>query len=97
MGDSLRFTTDKGMVEVKVSSISDIFTNEDSRQDITGAAKLATMAIPYGGSRALSLFSHGVDILTLELTDAKGGYHGVIFVLPHGQGARSKTAHGHGC
>ena len=59
VGDSLRFTTDKGMVEVKVSSISDIFTNEDSRQDITGAAKLATMAIPYGGSRALSLFSTG--------------------------------------
>jgi hypothetical protein len=81
-GDSLKFATGKGTMEVKASSILDISTNEDSRQDITGAAKLATMAIPYGGGRFLSLFSHGVDVLTLEFADANGGYHALIFELP---------------
>jgi hypothetical protein len=81
VGSSLQFATKKGTMEVSASSILDVFTNEDTRQDITGAAKLATMAIPYGGSRVLSLFSHGVDVLTLEFTDAKGGYHAVIFEL----------------
>src|ERR1700704_723391 len=76
---SLKFATKNGTMEVKASSILDVSTNEDSRQDITGAAKIATMAIPYGGSRVLSLFSHGVDVLTLEFTDTNGGYHAVIF------------------
>lgn len=81
VGNSLKFATTKGAIEVKTSSILDVSTNEDSRQDITGAAKLATMAIPYGGSRVLSLFSHGVDVLTLEFTDANGAYHAAIFEL----------------
>jgi hypothetical protein len=75
---------------VKASSILDISTNEDSRQDITGAAKLATMAIPYGGGRVLSLFSHNVDVLTLEFTDANGGYHGMVLVLAQDQAAPIK-------
>jgi len=89
-GSSLHIATNKTTVEVTVPSILDIFTNEDSRQDITGAARLATMAIPYGGSRVLSLFSHNVDVLTLEFTDANGGYHGAIFVLGQGQAAPIK-------
>jgi hypothetical protein len=90
VGSSLHIATDKATVQVEASSILDIFTNEDSRQDITGTAKLATMAIPYGGGRALSLFSHTVDVLTLEFMDAKGGYHGAIFVLGQGQAAPIK-------
>jgi hypothetical protein len=90
VGSSLQFATGKAKVEVKASSILDISTNEDSRQDITGAAKLATMAIPYGGGRVLSLFSHKVDVLTLEFTDANGGYHGMVFVLRQGQAAPIK-------
>jgi hypothetical protein len=87
---SLRFTTAKSKVDVPASSILDISTNEDSRQDITGAAHFATMAIPYGGGRVLSLFSHKVDVLTLEFKDAAGAYHGAIFVLPQGQAAPFK-------
>jgi hypothetical protein len=90
VGSSLQFTTKKASVEVPASSILDISTNEDSRQDITGAAKVATMAIPYGGGRVLSLFSHGVDVLTVEFTGANGGFHGVVFVLPQGQAAPIK-------
>ena len=89
-GSSLQFATAKTKVEVDASSILDISTNEDSRENITGAAKVATMAIPYGGGRVLSLFSHRVDVLTLEFKDANGGYHGAIFVLPQGRAAPIK-------
>ncbi len=90
VGRSLHIASGALTQVVNASSILDISTNEDSRQDITGAAKLATMAIPYGGGRVLSLFSHNVDVLTLEFTAADGGYHGVVFVLAKGQGAPIK-------
>jgi hypothetical protein len=48
------------------------------------------MAIPYGGGRVLSLFSHQVDVLTVEFKNANGGYHGAVFVLAHGQAAPFK-------
>src|SRR5208337_157646 len=90
VGSTLHAATKKATMDVGAPSIVDISTNEDSRQDITGAVKLATMAIRYGGSRVLSLFSHGVDVLTVEFTDANGGNHGVIFVLDQGQAAPFK-------
>jgi hypothetical protein len=90
IGNSLQFATAKTKVEVKASSIQDISTSEDSRQNITGAAHFATMAIPYGGGRVLSLFSHQVDVLTVEFKDDGGGYHGTVFVLPQGQAAPFK-------
>jgi hypothetical protein len=90
VGSSLQFASGKKTVQVGASSILDISTDKDSRQDITGAAHLATEAIPYGGSRVLSLFSHQVDVLTVEFKDANGGYHGAVFVLAEGKGASFK-------
>jgi hypothetical protein len=90
VGHSLQFAAGDAKVALKASSILDISTSEDSRQDITGAAHFATMAIPYGGGRVLSLFSHKVDVLTVQFNDAGGGYHGVVFVLPQGQAAPIK-------
>jgi hypothetical protein len=91
VGNSLEFTSGKKKkMDVEASSIQDISTNEDSRQDITGAAHLATMAIPYGGGRVLALFSHKVDVLTVEFKDANGGFHGTVFVLAQGQAAPFK-------
>jgi hypothetical protein len=91
VGSSLQFATGKAKkMEVGASSIQDISTNEDNRQDVTGAAHYAAMAIPYGGGRVLSLFSHKVDVLTVEFKDADGGYHGTVFVLPQGQAAPIK-------
>lgn len=90
VGDSLVFATDKAKVEVKASSILDISSSEDSRQDVTGAAHFAAMAIPYGGGRALGLFSHTVDVLTVQFTDPDGGLHGAVFVLPKGHAAPIK-------
>jgi hypothetical protein len=91
VGNSLEFTSGKKKkMDVEASSIVDMSTNEDNRQDVTGAAHIAAMAIPYGGGRVLALFSHHVDVLTVEFKDANGGYHGTVFVLAQGQAAPFK-------
>jgi len=90
VGSSLQFAAGKARVEIEASSILDISTHEDSRQDITGVAHFAAMGIPYGGGRVLSLFSHQVDVLTVEFKDASSGYHGAVFVLAQGQAAPFK-------
>ena len=81
----LEFATEKEKAEITTDSITDIFTGNESRQDVTGAAHVMSMGIPYGGSRILSLFSHKVEVLTVEHVDSNGGFHGSIFVLPVGK------------
>ncbi len=84
----LEFSSGKTNAEIPTSSIQDIFTGEESRQDVGGMkGTLVEAAIPYGGGRVVSLFSHRVDVLTVEYVDAKGGFHGAIFVLPAGRAA----------
>jgi hypothetical protein len=51
---------------------------------------LVEAAIPYGGGRVVSLFSHKVDVLTVEYVDSNGGFHGAIFVVPAGKAAAFK-------
>jgi hypothetical protein len=44
------------------------------------------MAVPYGGGRVLSLFTHEkFDSLTVEYRDDNGGLHGVLFTMPKGR------------
>ena len=71
---------------VAVSSIEDVFTAQDSHQVGGKVLTVAKMGVPYGGGRALSLFTHEkVDSLTVEYRDANGGLHGVLFTMPVGQ------------
>jgi hypothetical protein len=82
----LEFATSKNKVDVTTASIQDIFTGQESRQDVSGpAGTLAKTAIPYGGGRIVSLFSHQVEVLTVEYVDSNGGFHGTVFVLPSGK------------
>lgn len=90
-GSALRFEKDKEKAEISIASIQDIFLGNESRQNITGAGKVVTMAIPYGGGRLLSLFSHKVEVMTVDYTDSNGGFHGAVFVLPPGQATAMKT------
>ena len=82
----LEFATGKNKDDITTASIQDIFTGEESRQDASGTAgTVAKLAIPYGGGRIVSLFSHGVELLTVDYVDSNGGFHGAIFVLPPGK------------
>jgi len=89
---ALHFDQDKKKSEIRVPAIQDIYLGNESRQDVSGLGGTAVKAaIPYGGGRVLSLFSHKVEVMTVEYTDANGGFHGVIFVLPEGHATALKN------
>jgi len=88
----LEFATGKRKATVITSSILDVFTGQESRQDVSGmGGTLVEAAIPYGGGRFVSLFSHKVDVLDVEYVDSDGGFHGAIFVLPAGKATAFKN------
>jgi hypothetical protein len=87
----LEFATGKNKVDISTASIQDIFTGQESRQDVSGpAGTLAKAGIPYGGGRIVSLFSHQVEVLTVEYVDSNGGFHGTVFVLSSGKATALK-------
>jgi hypothetical protein len=82
----LEFATGKNKIDINTASIQDIFAGQESRQDVSGpAGTLAKAGIPYGGGRIVSLFSHQVEVLTVEYVDSNGGFHGTVFVLSSGK------------
>jgi len=91
-GGALHFDQEKKKSEIGVPAILGIYLGNESRQDISGLGGTAVKAaIPYGGGRVLSLFSHKVEVMTVEYTDANGGFRGAIFVLPEGHATMLKT------
>jgi hypothetical protein len=84
--DGLDFRRGTSHRLIGTSSVEDIFTGEDSRQTGGKGLTVAKIAVPYGGGRVLSLFTHEkFDSLTVEYRDQNGGLHGVLFRLPLGQ------------
>lgn len=89
--DGLDFRGAASHTLVRTASIVDIFTSEDSRQTGGMGMTLAKMAVPYGGGRVLSMFTHEkFDSLTVEYRDENGGLHGALFRLPVGQAGEIK-------
>lgn len=86
-GDALQFQKgDKPAMQVKVSSVQDVFLGDQSKQVGGIPMTLGKAAVPFGGGRAISLFAHKkYDTLTLEYVDTNGGIHGAIFELGKGQ------------
>ena len=84
--------------EVKISSIREIFVEDEDKQVGGTVMTLGKAAAPYGGGRVVSLFAHKkYDLLTVEYIDSNGGFHGAIFQLVKGQGQSFKkdlVAHG---
>jgi hypothetical protein len=88
----LEFTAGNKKAAITISSIQDVFTGRESRQDVSGVGgTLVEAAIPYGGGRFVSLFSHRVDVLAVEYVDSNGGFHGAIFVLSAGKATAFKN------
>ena len=74
-------------VQVKMASVLDLSSGDESKQVGGLPTKLGKAAVPYGGGRVVSLFAHKMyDTLTLEYVDSDGGVHGAIFQLKKGQG-----------
>ncbi|MBV9087295.1 MAG: hypothetical protein JOY79_07415 [Acidobacteriaceae bacterium] len=83
---------------VTVASIQNISLGEQDKQVGGVPLMLGKAAVPYGGGRVVSLFSHKkYDSLGIEYLDPDGGFHGVIFRLARGQAEIFKSsliAHG---
>ena len=84
----LRFQkTESALAEIPVGSIQNVVLGVQDRQVGGIPMILAKSATPYGGGRAISLFSHKkYDTVTLEFVDRDGGFHGAIFELDKGTG-----------
>lgn len=97
--DALLFVRDGSpAAQVGITSIQNISLGEDDKQVGGVPMMLGKTAVPFGGGRVVSLFSHKkYDSLTIEYLDSIGGFHGAIFQLPKGQGQAFKNtliAHG---
>jgi len=91
--NALQFQKDgRPAVQVKIASIQDVLLGEQSRQIGGLPMTLGKAATPFGGGRAVSLFSHKkYDTLAVEYVDANGGLHGAIFQLNKGQAEALKN------
>jgi hypothetical protein len=77
--------------QVSISSIQDIFVEDEDKQIGGTVMTLGKTAAPFGGGRVVSLFAHKkYDFLTVEYLDNNGGFHGAIFQLDKGQGQTFK-------
>ena len=88
----------KPAAQVNTTSIHNISLGEEDNQVGGVPMMLGKTAVPFGGGRVVSLFSHKkYDSLTIEYLDSSGGFHGSIFQLAKGKGQAFKNnliAHG---
>jgi hypothetical protein len=78
---------------VSISSIQNISLDEQDKQVGGVSMMMGKAALPYGGGRVVSLFSHKkYDSLTIEYLNSNGGFHGAIFRLAKGKGEAFKNA-----
>src|SRR5215813_1578935 len=97
--DDLRFQHEGSpAAQVSITSIQNISLGEEDKQVGGVPMMLGKAAVPFGGGRVVSLFSHKkYDSLAIEYLDGSGGFHGAVFRLSKGQGLIFKNellAHG---
>jgi hypothetical protein len=92
---AMQFTAGELQTAVRIASIDDIFTGEETTQaggKLGTMAKTAAMAAPYESGKALSLLLRTkVDILTVAYRGADGELRGAIFALPKGEAAQVRA------
>ncbi len=80
------FAAPKGKAAIAASSIQFVSAGSENKEIGGVPLALGKMAVPYGGGRFFSLFSHKkIDTLALEYHDSDGGLHGALFRMPKGQ------------
>jgi hypothetical protein len=91
-GDDLSFQQNgKPAAQVSITSIHNISLGEEDNQVGGLPMTLGKTAVPFGGGRVVSLFSHKkYDSLTIEYFD-NAGFHGAIFRLVKGRSETIKS------
>jgi len=87
---SLRFEDKKqGITLLSTTSIEAVLLSQQDKQVGGVPMTLGKAAVPFGGGRVVSLFSHKkYDDIALIYRDDDGGVHGAIIQLPAGQGTK---------
>lgn len=93
-GDNLNFRQGGGpATRVQITSIRNISIGEQDKQVGGKPMMLGKAAVPFGGGRVVSLFSHKkYDSLAIDYIDSQGGFHGSVFRLAKGQGPTVRDA-----
>ena len=87
-GESLYFATkNQGSEVISIPSIEGVFLSEQDKQVGGVPMTLGKAAVPFGGGRVVSLFSHKkYDDIAVIYRDDDGGVHGAVFQLRAGEG-----------
>lgn len=83
----LNFIRDMTSVQIPFSALSGYAIEQDTKGLTHGKKSLLLSLAPFGSGKALSMIRTGVDMLTLEYKDSRGGIRGSILMLPKGSGA----------
>jgi hypothetical protein len=88
--DGLTFTGKSSNYSIERRSVIAVSAG-NQRVELWGMkGRLLRMAIPDGGGIAAAGFMHHrVDMLTVEFSDSRGGYHGAVFLLPANEAERA--------
>lgn len=91
--DGLTFAGKSGSSSIQRPSVIAVSAG-NQRVELWGMkGRLLRMAIPDGGGiAAAGVMHHRVDMLTVEFSDSKGGYHGAVFYLPAKEADRALQA-----
>lgn len=74
---------------LSILSIEAVILSQADKQVGGVPIMLGKAAVPFGGGRVVSLFSHKkYDHIAIVYRDDNGGVHGAIFELPMGQGPK---------
>lgn len=97
--NALRFQREgRPAAQISIASIQNVSLGEQEKQIGGVPMMVGKAAVPFGGGRVVSLFSHKkYDSLTIEYLDSNGGFHGAIFRLDKGKAETFKSdlvAHG---
>jgi hypothetical protein len=92
----LTFTGKSGSSSIQRPSVIAVSAG-NQRVELWGmTGRLLRMAIPDGGGiAAAGVMHHRVDMLTVEFSDSKGGYHGAVFFLPANEAERALQSFAH--
>ncbi len=87
---ALRFTGKASSSMIPRQSVTAVSAG-NQRVEIWGVkGQILRAVIPNGGGVAAAMvMHHRVDMLTVEFTDGRGGYHGAVFFLPANEATRA--------
>lgn len=87
-GGNLTFRTATAAARISLASATGFSIEQETRALLGGAAGRLLLLAPFGSGRAISMIRTGVETIALRYTDARGGEHGCVLMLPKGDGAR---------